>query len=373
MDFLSNLSSSALDPNKPSVFELIAQDQLRELLLPALRYVLAYYGERYPRYLLRVANRTDEVYAVATFLVERHFLKEFGGTFTENFYGLKRGLTPRSSSSRFPRTHAQAPSFLSRALKLSRRDRYLALLLLIGIPYLKAKLDHLWERHGAADLHIRRSPSSGDEDTPRHIRLFKRWYPFVNAGYHLSSLLFQLGYLFGDADHHTLSLWIIGQSVVRLDGDDFRKLEKLSEDRPFLGGMPADSTLSPAAIAQHILPRVLDALRLALPLGIFFLKFVEWWSASDFAKQLSRQTTSSVDLPPPSPPATSTNTAVDRPNAGKGCPLCKRGTITAPTALPTGYVLCYACAHAWVSKHASCPVTGVALITGIDGLRRLRV
>ncbi len=39
MDFLSNVSS--IDERQPSLFELIAQDQLRDLLQPAIRYVLA--------------------------------------------------------------------------------------------------------------------------------------------------------------------------------------------------------------------------------------------------------------------------------------------------------------------------------------------
>lgn len=39
MDFLSELGGS--DPYKPSIFELIGQEQLRDLLQPALKYVLS--------------------------------------------------------------------------------------------------------------------------------------------------------------------------------------------------------------------------------------------------------------------------------------------------------------------------------------------
>lgn len=38
MEFFNDIGS---DPFKPSLFELIAQEQLRDLLQPALKYVLA--------------------------------------------------------------------------------------------------------------------------------------------------------------------------------------------------------------------------------------------------------------------------------------------------------------------------------------------
>lgn len=38
MEFFNDIGS---DPLKPSLFELIAQEQLRDLLQPALKYVLA--------------------------------------------------------------------------------------------------------------------------------------------------------------------------------------------------------------------------------------------------------------------------------------------------------------------------------------------
>jgi len=38
MEFFNNVGG---DPLKPSLFELVAQEQLRDLLQPALKYVLA--------------------------------------------------------------------------------------------------------------------------------------------------------------------------------------------------------------------------------------------------------------------------------------------------------------------------------------------
>lgn len=399
MDFLSKVSS--LDKSRPSLFELVAQDQLRDLLLPAVRYVLAFYAERHPRYLLPVANRTDEVYAVLSGLVEAHFLRDGGddggGSFTENFYGLKRARTMQGlpSEQRLHRTASVAPLALSRALRLRRRDRYLAILMLVGVPYFKAKLDYLWEVHGAPDALLQRRGAGGDEEEEeeepidprlpwrqklrlRLLRVFKRYYPHANAAYHISSLVFQLAYLFGHTRHHSFSLWLIGQHCVRLDAQDYKNMEDRAA-RPFLSSFPdTDSSLSPVVLARWIGPQVFDTLKIALPLGIFFLKFLEWWGQSDFAKQLARTTTNSVELPPPRPAEgkrtlSEFSTLPPRPDGGKGCSLCGRARLRAPTALPTGFVFCYTCAYAFVAKHGSCPATGLKLLQGTEGLRRLRI
>jgi hypothetical protein len=43
MEFLSHLPSTSpsANPLRPTLFELIAQDQLRDLIQPALRYIVA--------------------------------------------------------------------------------------------------------------------------------------------------------------------------------------------------------------------------------------------------------------------------------------------------------------------------------------------
>ena len=92
MEFFNDIGG---DPLKPSLFELVAQEQLRDLLQPALKYVLAVslqsarissahtrsakvFAQRYPRYILRIVNRHEEFYAVLMFLVERHYLRKHG-------------------------------------------------------------------------------------------------------------------------------------------------------------------------------------------------------------------------------------------------------------------------------------------------------
>lgn len=372
MDFFSNIS--AIDESRPTLFELIAQDQLRELLQPAIRYVLAFYAQRYPRYLLRIANSSNGLYATLMSVVEHHFLKHYGGTFTENFYGLKREKSVNIGQ--LSRTAQAAPSVLKEATSLRNKDRYLAVFLLVGIPYVKAKLDEKWEIHGtpvvSSGMYVRETsldPRASLREKSNHYikKAFISTYPTINAAYHLSSLYFSVSYMFGHSSYHTAAHAILGQRVRRLDGEDYRRIEDAS-NKPLK--LADNSSLSPLVFLRLLLPKAISSLKYTLPLGIFFLKFLEWWQASDFAAQLARNTSSSIELPPPQAPTLSDE--AQQLQDGKHCRLCGK-TIVNPTALQTGSVFCYVCAYNWVQKKSVCPVTGAKLLNGVNGLRRLMI
>lgn len=373
MDFLSNISS--LDESRPTLFELIAQDQLRDLLHPAIHYILAFYAQRYPRYLLRIVNNSDEIYAALMVVVETHFLKQYGGTFTENFYGLKRERASGVKS--LSRVASAAPNALKRVTDLRTRDRIWAVAFLVGIPFIKAKLDQQWELHGVPDAVLARSHRQ-DRELPENASIQLRFnhycksvlktiYPGLNAVYFLSSLYYNLAYMFGHSNYHSLSHALLRQRMRRLDGQDYRRIGD-SMAKPIT--LPPNSSLSPLVFLRLLLPRGISALKYILPLGIFFLKFLEWWQSSDFAAQLARKTSSSVELPPPH--------RVPIPDEAKSlenkkeCRLCGKDIVN-PTAIQTGFVFCYVCAYKWVEEFSQCPVTGAKLLNGVAGLRRLMI
>jgi peroxin-12 len=127
MEFMSNVSGH--DEGKPSLFELLSETQLRELLEPSLRYLLAVATHRHPRYLIRILNRYDEVYALFMLLVERHYLSRWGGSFTENFYGLKRA---RVIAAQVPRAQRMTPGLVAESTKLGRADVWKSLFVIVG-------------------------------------------------------------------------------------------------------------------------------------------------------------------------------------------------------------------------------------------------
>lgn len=76
---LSNSSSL------PSIFELLAQSSLRTLLQPAFTHLLALGANHYPRRLIPLAERHEEVWTILLGLVERWSLLKHG---LSTFYAL---------------------------------------------------------------------------------------------------------------------------------------------------------------------------------------------------------------------------------------------------------------------------------------------
>ncbi|KAM0277690.1 hypothetical protein ACHAQH_005633 [Verticillium albo-atrum] len=427
MEFMTALRS--FDDQKPSLFELLSEQQLNALLPPTLRYLLTIATQRYPRYLLRALNSFDELYALLMLLVERHYLRTRGGSFTEHFYGLKR---ERALHAEIPRANTAAPAIVRDALKLRTSDVWKNLTVMVALPYLKRKLDDDFEVNaprallGAAYTRMPENPTLKQRFV-HYYRLFLRTlYPSVNAGYQFAVLAFHLAYLFDNSKSHHPFLWIIGTRVRRMNADDYRAIDALTSKAAAKGGPPGiRSFFSPREAG----PRLLSSLSFLLPASIFALKFLEWWHASDFGKQLSRKAGDALDLPPPvvsgmpttsakpdSKPAAEKAEAAEKkddtplaetapiatpsllpiytvpaPTDTTLCPVCASDIVT-PTACQTGIVYCYSCIHRWLegahpkqeafmedkqdkweSGTGRCAVTGRRVLGGTEGLRRIIV
>ncbi|TKA70536.1 hypothetical protein B0A55_09217 [Friedmanniomyces simplex] len=412
MEFMTALQSG-LDEQKPSLFELLSEQQLASLIPPSLRYLLAVATHRNPRYLLRILNSFDELYALLSLLVERHYLKVYSGGFTENFYGLKRERVLRIKGGEVRRAQLGAPNEVRETLKLRDSDVWKNLAITVLLPYVKRKLDESYDIHAASVNML--GPSYRDreqypiEGTVRQ-RIFwlykwflRKVYPSVNAAYYFSLLAFNLAYLFDGSKYHSPFLWLVGTRMRRLNAADGRAIALATQPKlagpARLGARPGQTTsiFSPRTMTQTVYPRLLSSLKILLPTSIFALKFLEWWHASDFARQLSRKANEGLELPPPtisglptSTPKRRVGTASDDPekpttsrrDSGYGgppissttripiltvpapapaeqsnpdssnttslCPICLNSPIQTPTAAQTGYVYCYTCIYKWV-------------------------
>lgn len=398
MEFITALRGNRFDDQKPSLFELVSEQQLSSLLPPTLRYLLVHATHRSPRYLLPLLNSFDELYALLALLIERHYLLTRGGSFTEHFYGLKR---EKALAAEIPRAAARSPALVRDTLRLTRADVWRNLAVAVGLPYLKRKLDEAYETDaprallGTAYTTLPPTPTWRDRLVHYYRWFLRNVYPSVNAAYYFALVAFNLAYLFDGSKYHNPFLWLIGTRIRRMTGADYAAIEAL--ESPKTEGVPPgpNSLFSP----RNLGAQVLSSLSVLLPTSIFALKFLEWWYASDFAKQLSRTAAESLDLPPPTvsgmredgtaalhqqstktqtgPRAMGENrdededqdegdetTMADRapmakpsllpiytvraPHNSELCPIC-RDDITTPTACQTGVVYCYACIHKWVS------------------------
>lgn len=433
MEFMAALQG-AFDDQKPSLFELLSEQQLSSLLPPSLRYLLAVATHRHPRYLLRVLNSFDELYALLMLLVERHYLKTYGGGFTENFYGLKREKA--LAVGEIPRAAIGSSSNVRAALKLTNADIWKNLAVMVGIPYLKRKLDESYDINAPRALlgasYTRMPPNPTLKQRFIH---YYRWflmniYPSINAAYYFAMLAFNLAYLFDNSKYHSPFMWLIGTRIRRLGEADYKAIAALDAPKTTPGGpsLGITSVFTPNVLG----PRLLDSLKILLPTSIFALKFLEWWHASDFARQLSKKAAEGIELPPPLTSGLSSlsvrfgpgglkskSNIIDEKIAEKEkhvienppiaassllpiltvpvlddselCPICE-GEITTATACQTGFVFCYTCIHKWVegnhekqddfmkgkegkweSGEGRCAVSGRKLLGGTDGLRRVMV
>lgn len=428
-----------VDELKPSLFELLAEEQLNSLLPPTIRYLLTVATHRYPRYLLRVLNSFDEIYALAMLIVERYYLKTRGGSFTENFYGLKRERAP-AGGIELPRATSRAPTVIREQMLLQKSDIWKNVLVMVVIPYLRRKMDEHYEINaprallGSAYTRLPPNPTMKDRATHYYRWFLLNMYPRAHATYGILLLAFNLAYLSDNARFHNPLLWFAKTRIRRMGPADYKAIDDLTKavDK---GVRPRSGIhfLSPARIGS----RLLSSLSLALPASIFALKFLEWWYASDFAKQLTRRTVESLDLPPPvilgveeaetrketafknakklvdaeeaegdkqngknvedasnAPIAASSMLpihTVPPPEDSGLCSICE-DEMTTPTACQTGIVYCYTCIHRWIlgehprqeqfmtdkegrweSGQGRCAVTGQRVLSGTEGLRRIMV
>ena len=439
MEFVTALRANPFDEAKPSLFELLSEAQLSALLPPTLRYLLTVATQRYPRHLLQILNSFDELYALLSIVVERHYLRTRGGSFTEHFYGLRRERAVASAGkgggpggAAIPRASATAPDAAREALRLRSHDVWKNLAVSVIVPYIKRKLDEGYEVNAP-----RRLLGTAYNQLPagasirERLLFYYRWflahvYPSVNAAYYFALLAFNLAYLFDRSPYHSPLMWLVGTRVRRMNAADYRAVEALTQKAVATAGSGSGSAFSPRNIAS----RALGGLSILLPTSIFALKFLEWWHASDFAKQLSRRAAESLDLPPPAVAGLSETKGkaphpteqeketrngadlaaaaaaesapiarpsllpiytVPPPTASELCPICL-GEVATPTACQTGFVFCYSCIHKWIAgEHPKqedfmrdkagkwedgsgrCAVTGRRVLGGTEGLRRIMV
>lgn len=357
MDYYSSLNASNLDPDIPTIFEILAVQQLQALIQPSVRYLVMHYAERNPAYMLRLALRFDELFAVAFGTVEWYHLIGWNSSFTERFYGLKR--CRRLAIPTTLHISRATPAKLADARRLTRMQRILCLVGLVGIPYAREKLEARYERlRGAYAFRSIEEDRPAMDDPLKAQLIWKtnliilKWWPVFKFSTSMLSIGLIASYMFRPGPA-TIEDLLIGTRYARLGDPDYRRMES----------------------TKGIVGKGLAAAGYALPTSLFVLKFLEWWSASDFGQNLAAQ---GPKLPPPTTTASS-----------QSCGICSREDLIVPTALETGAVFCYKCIFEKLNSMPPppyvplCPSTGRRLLLTtwsdsdgkwqINGLRQVLV
>lgn len=399
-------ASQTNDPSRPSFFELIAQDQLRDLLHPAVRYTLSVLAQRNPRYLLRIFNRFDEVWALVMLLVERHYLKTWGSSFAENFYMLKRRRRPGLTSSRLPMSrHSE---------QLTSWQINASLLFLVGVPYCQSKARQWWESNGGGadpdlfgdDEHDEGGDGqqrfTGIEADNRRMSIAQlkqkavKAFPYLSSSWHLWILWYNVRYLFAKSPFWRPWLSWLNLEIRRVAPGDYPDtIPLLPPDLPSPLTRPREFLVRLVRSTPYI---AFESLKYLLPASIFFFKFLEWWYSGENPRRRrggegedSGSQEPSFGAPKVLMPSKNgvlyqaatrnneTEIAIEMQGRSKGapsllhnsCPLCGTAPMNNPAVLPTGYAFCYVCANGYIEEHGKCPITQAVIRDGSEGIRRV--
>ncbi|KAJ0394134.1 hypothetical protein P43SY_000054 [Pythium insidiosum] len=367
--FRSALAGGDASPPAPSLFELHMQDRMAAGLKPALEYVAQTLCDSYPQ--LSTAwplRHVDESYALLRLLIERYFLLRYDALASERFYGMKRVLLHA------PTTESAAAT-TSPLTKAARRQ---SLLLAVLLPYVKAKLDHLY--HGLQQTPQQQQPASErrSQDAPG-ARFLRRWrqlgllarlraafvktYPVAHMLYEMAFFVHQWLYLFGVSPHFSPLLRRVGAILVRVTPEDESALvqgQTAYRERVLASLKGPGALLAVRRALRRTAWAVYDHSSVLLVLGLASYKFLEWMYSDDGVATKVRLTGTDAPIPPPPlPPSAAGNAAVLLSTLDAAtCPLCQRPRVN-PAASVAGIVCCYPCLYRHVEAHGACPVTGM--------------
>ncbi|XP_018319053.1 peroxisome assembly protein 12 [Agrilus planipennis] len=306
---------TATSEARPSLFEIIAQKSLDATLYPAFNKVAEFLAACFPNKCKDIPRYSDEIFLILKGLLEYNYLRKRDASFSEYFYGLKRVSVSDNN------VH-----------KLKTLQRCYSLIVLVGVPYLKRKLENKIEQYTLETL-----------DGTCHSefeRKCKKSVIFLHSSgemfWNLWTFVQYLKYIGNRTDVQLPELLLIKLKLVyaeeTLDFIDFWS-------QLFKG------ELSASEIVSGILH---NGLATALEISAFFLQFLKVWNDEKMNYNLT-------SLPKVAPPEYD-----QKSNTYKGiCPICLQKQKI-PTVLPvSGYVFCFPCILNHLKQSPKCPVTNL--------------
>ncbi|XP_005992312.1 peroxisome assembly protein 12 [Latimeria chalumnae] len=335
----AHLTTAPLTDGRPSIFEVVAQDSFMGVIRPALQHFIKVLAESNPARYGFLWRRFDEIYMLLDLLLQHHYLSQTSGSFSENFYGLKRVPSCNGGLKRLANTG------------LPKTQHWRSLFMLVLVPYLKVKLEKLFTKMREDDDYAIHLPESSWK---RFYKAFLAAYPFVNMAWEGWFLSHQLLYIFGKTEQHSPLIRLAQVRLVNLTGEDIQAIEQRWS--------PPTSPKQQQSIPEKLKAffskaagGIAVSLSTSLSVGVFFLQFLEWWYSSE--NQDTVKSLTSLPTPPP-PVHLDRQTDSDLPKSKTACPLCRELRVNDTALATSGYVFCYRCIYNYVKSHQKCPVTG---------------
>ncbi|EPS64416.1 peroxin 12, partial [Genlisea aurea] len=313
---------------RPTFFEMAAAQQLPSSLRSALTYSLGVLALRRP-FIHKILDYEDEFFALLMLVLETHSLRTSAdASFAESLYGLRR------RGVKFKAKRSTLMTELNDGIHhvgLRRRQKILSVVFLVVLPYMKSKLQNIYNKEREATLQASLwgdnednlddsgfVGGSGSSSVSRNLiphgdtsitaiwlkRLRKTvfsCYPWLHAGNEGFSFAYQLLYLLDATGFYSLGLHALGMHVCRATGqelmDTSSRVSKIrSRERERLRGSPWLKALQGGLLTCAY--AVLDYAQTGIIAAVFFFKMMEWW----YQSAEERMSAPTVYPPPPPPP-----------------------------------------------------------------------
>lgn len=380
---------------RPTFFEMAAAQQLPASLRAALTYSIGVLALRRP-FLHKVLDYDDEFFALLMLVLESHSLRTTDASFSESLYGLRRRAVKIGSSKNALNPDSnEVPQHSS----LKKRQKVMSVAFLVILPYIKSKLNSIYNRDREAMLqaslwgsnetrlddtdftldqgeisNARVEPLRGEGSSMVQIKkkimaVIGACYPWIHATNEGLSFAYQLLYLLDATGFYTPGLHVLGVHVCRATGqelmDSSSRITRIrTRERERLRGPPWLKAVQ--RVLLSCMYATLDYAQTGLIAAVFFFKMMEWWYQSA-EERISAPTI--YPPPPPPPPPKVAEDGIPLPSDKTLCPLCSQKRVNPSAVAVSGFVFCYACIFKYVSQYKRCPVT--LMPATVEQIRRL--
>ncbi|CAI4228585.1 unnamed protein product [Auanema sp. JU1783] len=321
---LSSLTTTTAE--QPSTFDIISQESLTKSLKPALGHLLKFLSLTKPQKFRTAYRYYEELYLIFDFLLQSHYLRHYGGTFSENFYSMKRTgdttLQPPSSGMAFAKSLAITSLW----------------------PYLSDKLDAIHKRL-KDELQLPHL-STSSEAVKKAKKMFVALWPWIKRILSIATTIMQILYMINRSRFNSPLLYLAGVRLEKLTPEDIANFESIPLH---LQGTGILSRLYRFILS---LPGVFSRI---FGYCLFFVQFIDYIYSGDFNSQLTKLSKGNT-LIPPAPHEMLNSEFVHSMETSK-CPLCHNKRINDTALSVSGYVFCYSCISDYVKKYKRCPIT----------------
>ena len=257
--FLNVASSQA---NRPTIFELIAQEGMQQCLRPAAQFVARNLAENYPHRFNRLYSYFDEIYLIFDLFLEGHHIATFDASFGEHFYGLQRVFSTHPLY-----TYLRGNSVTMDSAKLNLSGKILSIISLSVLPYIYNKIEKQYQ--------IIEEKEANFGILSRKEKNFLQIFRYASAIRQIIEIIFKFSYLTRRIEFNSLFLSLQCLRIVRIS-----VMDQSDSELPYFSHFSSRSNLMNLFLipfgAANLIGYTFSHI---LPFCAFLVKFMEHWYA----------------------------------------------------------------------------------------------